>query len=136
MIEFHPVTSNDMHFLYDLLEERETITNISHHSMPTWEQHLEYWNKNLGEFREVYVIVEDGKQKGYIYVTVRNEVGIFIKSEFKSQGIGSQALNEIMKKNKGKRLLANVNPKNSNSIDFFTKHGFKHVQNTYECISE
>ena len=69
---------------------------------------------------------------GSIYLTSQNEIGIFIKKSFQNRQIGDTALREIIKKNPKKRYLANVNPKNKKSIQFFKNHGFKLIQYTFE----
>ncbi len=123
-----------MGFLYDLLQERTPEMNISHKKMPSWEGHIAFWDKC--DYKEAYVIMEYQKQFGLIYLTKKNEVGIFIKQDSRFQGIGSKALHILLDKHKGKRILANLSPKNEDSRDFFLKHGFKHIQNTYECVME
>ena len=59
-------------------------------------------------------------------------IGIFIKSDFHGQGIASQAINILMKKHPRSRYLANVNPKNKKSIQFFKNQKFNLIQHTYE----
>jgi L-amino acid N-acyltransferase YncA len=46
--------------------------------------------------------------------------------------IGTTALNILIKKNRRKRYLANINPKNKKSISFFKKNGFELIQHTFE----
>ena len=42
------------------------------------------------------------------------------------------ALNEFLKKTGKKRFLANINPTNYKSIQFFGKNGFSHIISTYQ----
>jgi len=132
MIDLEPVTYKDMEFLYDLLEERTSRMNISHHKMPSWDDHIKFWD--TCQYKEAYIITYYNRPRGMAYMTRKNEIGIFIKKEYKFQGIGTKALLMMLSKNKGKRILANVNPRNGDSIDFFEKMGFKHIQNTYEYV--
>ena len=46
-------------------------------------------------------------------------------------GLMKGNLQANMEKNGKKRYLANINPTNYKSIQFFGKHGFLHIQNTY-----
>ena len=78
------------------------------------------------------MIVCDASKVGSIYITSQNEIGIFIKKSSQDKQIGSIALKKLMEKNKKKRYLANVNPKNKKSIGFFKKYGFRLIQYTYE----
>ena len=124
-----PVTIDDAKFLFDLLKQREGIVNISHKSLPTWEEHVEFIKNNT--YQSWDIIWVDNIRIGNIYLTDRDEIGIFLDKESQSNGYGSIAINEFMKKNGKKRYLANINPTNYKSIQFFGKHGFVHIQNTY-----
>jgi len=124
-----PVTIDDAKFLFDLLKQREGIVNISHKSLPTWEEHVEFIKNNT--YQSWDIIWVDNVRIGNIYLTDRDEIGIFLDKKFQSNGYGSIAINEFMKKNGKKRYLANISPTNYKSIQFFGKHGFTHIQNTY-----
>ena len=124
-----PVTIDDAKFLFDLLKQRQGIVNISHKSLPTWEEHIEYIKNNT--YQSWDIIWVDNVRIGDIYLTDRDEIGIFLDKKSQSNGYGSIAINEFMKKNGKKRYLANINPTNYKSIQFFGKHGFIHIQNTY-----
>jgi len=124
-----PVTIDDAKFLFDLLKQRQGIVNISHKSLPTWEEHVEFIKNNT--YQSWDIIWVDNVRIGNIYLTDRDEIGIFLDKKSQSNGYGSIAINEFMKKNGKKRYLANINPTNYKSIQFFGKHGFIHIQNTY-----
>ena len=128
-MELKPVTIDDAEFLFDLLKQREGIVNISHKSLPTWEEHVKYIKNNTYQSWEIIWV--DNARIGDIYLTDRDEIGIFLDKKFQSNGYGSIAITEFMKKNGKKRYLANINPTNYKSIQFFGKHGFVHIQNTY-----
>ena len=124
-----PVTIDDAKFLFDLLKQREGIVNISHKSLPTWEEHVEFIKNNTYQSWDIIWI--DNVRIGNIYLTDRDELGIFLDKKSQSNGYGSIAITEFMKKNGKKRYLANINPTNYKSIQFFGKQGFVHIQNTY-----
>ena len=128
-MELKPVTVDDAEFLFDLLKQREGTVNISHKSLPDWEEHLQYVKKH--DYQSWDIIWVENTRIGNIYLTKNNEIGIFIDKKLQFHGYGSKALEEFMKKNGKKRYLANVNPTNYKSIQFFGKHGFIHIQNTY-----
>ena len=126
-IKFKTVNESDAEFLYDLLKEREGHVNISHKSLPEWDEHLQFIKSE--PYLKWEIILSQNKQVGNIYLTNRNEIGIFIKKEFQYKGIGSAALKQFMKKSGQKRFLANINPTNYKSIQFFGKNGFSdHLQ--------
>ena len=128
-MELKPVTVDDAEFLFDLLKQREGTVNISHKSLPDWEEHLQYVKKH--DYQSWDIIWVENTRIGNIYLTKNNEIGIFIDKKLQFHGYGSKALEEFMKKNGKKRYLANINPTNYKSIQFFGKHGFTHIQNTY-----
>ena len=128
-MELKPVTADDAEFLFDLLKQREGTVNISHKSLPDWEEHIQYVKKH--DYQSWDIIWVENTRIGNIYLTKNNEIGIFIDKKLQFHGYGSKALEEFMKKNGKKRYLANVKPTNYKSIQFFGKHGFIHIQNTY-----
>ena len=128
-MELKPVTVDDAEFLIDLLKQREGTVNISHKSLPDWEEHLQYVKKH--DYQSWDIIWVENTRIGNIYLTKNDEIGIFIDKKLQFHGYGSKALEEFMKKNGKKRYLANINPTNYKSIQFFGKHGFTHIQNTY-----
>ena len=69
---------------------------------------------------------------GSIYLSKNDEIGIFLKKRYHNMGIANKALELLVEKNPQERYLANVNPKNSNSIKFFKKNNFKLIQYTFE----
>jgi RimJ/RimL family protein N-acetyltransferase len=119
----------DCRFLYTLLEQRDPSVNISHKEMPSYEQHVAFIASHPYPFHKIIWFL--GRRVGVIYVTSHDEVGIQIEETELHKGFGSQALRLIMEKYPGRRLLANINPKNEPSKKFFEGHGFTYIQNTY-----
>ena len=124
------VSKSDYRFLYNLLKERDPSANISHKKMPTYHEHVLFVSSK--PYLKWYVILYDTNKAGSIYVTSQNEIGIFIKKSFQDKQIGSIVLKKLIQKNPKKRYLANVSPKNKNSINFFKKNKFKLIQYTFE----
>jgi len=129
-IKLKSISSSDHKFLFDLLEERDSKINISHKRMPTWEEHVKFIKSK--PYSKWYVIQNKDEKIGSILLTIENEVGIFIKNDIQHKGIGSFALQLLIQKNPHLRYLANINPKNNKSIEFFKKNNFKLIQYTYE----
>ena len=130
LIKLKRVSKSDYRFLYNLLLERDSHQNISHKKMPTYNQHVSFVSSK--PYSKWYVILYGVDKAGSIYLTSQNEIGIFIKKSFQNLQIGNIVLREIIKKNPKKRYLANINPKNKKSIQFFKNHGFKLIQYTFE----
>jgi len=128
--ELKQVTPDDYRFLFDLLLERTREQSISHRTMPPFLEHVSFWNNQ--PYKEAYIITEDSYARGLIYLTERDEVGIFISKAYTQLGLGAFAFRALKEKHPLKRFLANINPLNQGSIDFFTRQGFVRIQNTYE----
>lgn len=125
-MKFRKVTIKDAEFLYRLLKERPAEVNISHIQMPTFANHCRFI---MSKPYKAWYIIHDKKDVGSIYVSMLNEIGIFILQEFQRQGYAEKAIKKMTKKHSN--LLANINPANEKSINLFKKLGFKHIQNTY-----
>ena len=129
-ISLKSVTNSDVKFLFDLLKERDPRVNISHKKMPTYSQHTKFINSK--PYSKWYIILKSKQKIGSIYLSKNDEIGIFLSKKFQGKNVGNFALNELMKKNPRKRFLANVNPKNKKSIQFFKNNNFKLIQYTFE----
>jgi RimJ/RimL family protein N-acetyltransferase len=133
-ITLKSVTKADCRFLFEILKERDPKANISHRKMPTYEEHVKFVMSK--PYSKWYVIKSEKDNIGSVYLTINNEVGIFIKKDFQKKGIGKKALKAAMDLNPRSRYLANVSPRNLGSIRFFKDNGFILVQYTYELIKD
>ena len=130
LIKLRLVSRLDYRFLYNLLKERDPLANISHKKMPSYHEHVLFVSSK--PYSKWYVILYGANKVGAIYITTQNEIGIFIKKSFQDKQIGSVVLKKLIQKNPKKRYLANVSPKNKNSINFFKKNKFRLIQYTFE----
>ena len=128
------VNLSDAKFLYELLKSRDDIVNISHKKMPSFSEHKLFILSN--PYSKWYIVNSGRKKIGSVYLSKQNEIGIFLKHEFRGMGLGKIILDLIIKQNPRDRYLANVNPKNKNSQFFFKTNGFKMIQYTYELVSK
>lgn len=133
-VNLKKVDKSDFKFLYELLAQRNPKTNISHShmKMPTYEQHVKFAKSR--PYSKWCIIKFQNKKVGSISLTKKNEIGIFLIRNVIGKGIGTEALKLFMKMVSKPRYLANINPKNFESINFFKKNGFKLIQHTYEYI--
>ena len=129
-LELKSVTKSDVRFLYTQLKERDSKINISHKKMPSYSEHTKFVLSK--PYSKWYIIYYKNRKVGNVYLSKMNEIGIFILKTIKVKGLGSLVLEQVLKKNPKTRYLANVNPKNVKSAEFFKKNGFKLIQHTYE----
>jgi RimJ/RimL family protein N-acetyltransferase len=133
LTKLRPVHDSDHRFLFVLLKERDPKANISHKKMPSYSEHVKFVKSK--PYSKWYVIEYNNKKAGSIYLSKNNEIGIFIKKNLQDKHIGSVALQQLIDKNPRDRYLANVNPQNPKSIEFFKKNSFKLIQYTFELES-
>ena len=129
-LELKSVTKTDVRFLYNQLKERDPKINISHKRMPSYSEHTRFVLSK--PYSKWYIIYYKNRKVGNVYLRKMNEIGIFILKTIKVKGLGSLVLEQVLKKNPKTRYLANVNPNNIKSAQFFKKNGFKLIQHTYE----
>jgi RimJ/RimL family protein N-acetyltransferase len=114
---------------YQLLDEREPKQNISHREMPTWQQHCNYIGSR--PHAAWYWFTSPGDiPAGCVYLSKQREIGIGVLKAHRGQGLGKQAVQELMCMHPG-RVLANINPANTQSARLFHSIGFKLIQVTY-----
>ena len=121
-------------FLWKMLQDRDSIINISHANMPTWNEHCDFIKSK--PYRDWLIIEHEGKLIGQIYLTHLNEIGIHIISEERGHSFGSQAVHKLISFYGTGRYLANIAPANVASQDFFRSLGFKLIQYTFEFTME
>lgn len=124
---------NAAEVLFELLKERDGAAdvNISHNGiMPDWRHHCRFVKSK--PYRVWFLIMtEDEKPAGSIYLSKRDEIGIFLFKRFQGRGLGAPAVKELMERTPRKQYFANINSRNERSIAFFEALGFNHIQNTY-----
>ena len=98
--------------------------------MPSYSEHTRFVLSK--PYSKWYIIYYKNRKVGNVYLSKMNEIGIFILKTIKVKGLGSLVLEQVLKKNPKTRYLANVNPNNIKSAEFFKKNGFKLIQHTYE----
>ena len=137
MVYLREISCFDYDFLYDILLEREPYMNISHKNVPSFETHVKFWESSPYEYSAIIVhkdIKKEAKENvGYIYLTKRSEIGIFVRNVFRKRGYGREALKLLLNKfsSRNRKFLANIAPKNFVSKNFFKSAGFSELQDTY-----
>ena len=117
--------------LYRLLAERTPEVNISHQETPSWDEHCVFVASR--PYAAWYLIENEGDLVGAVYLTRKDEIGIFIFFDHQGCGHGRRAVLALMGHHPRERYLANINPANGRSIAFFYSLGFRHIQKeTYE----
>lgn len=119
-------------FLYRLLEIRlgEPGINISHRKMPVMEEHVRFVASH--PYEAWYLIKSKGINVGAVYLSKRDEIGIYVLKEHRNAGLATRAIQLLMFDHPRPRYFANINPDNEVSVAFFRGLGFHLIQHTYE----
>ena len=133
-LKLKPVTKNDVLFLYDLLKTRESLANISHKKMPSYDEHVNFILSN--PYPIWYIIEYEGKKIGSVYLSKQDEIGISLVDNSLYDKIGKSVIKLLIKNNPRKRYLAKVSPQNKKLQNFFVNNGFIGLEYTYEIIVE
>ena len=128
------VTENDALFLYDLLKSRDSLANISHKKMPSYDEHVNFILSN--PYTIWYIIEYEGKKIGSVYLSKQDEIGISLVDNLLYNKIGKSVIKLLIKNNPRKRYLAKVSPQNKKLQNFFVNNGFTGLEYTYEMIIE
>jgi len=128
-LKLKPVKKKDYTFLYELLANRDPNENISHKTMPTWEEHVKF-NNNKPYYIDRIIYLND-KPLGRLYVTSTSRIGIRIKNRSFKKII----IEEILKTYNPCKHFINVSPKDKVFKKILKKYKYKKIQETYENIS-
>ena len=129
-ISLKHVSKLDYNFLYDLLEERNSISNISHKKMPTFKNHLKFVSSK--PYKKWYIIKMSTNSIGSIYLSYQNEIGFFLKKEYDDAKIANFIIKLFMKKNPLDEYFVNISPRNTKLIKFYKDLGFSLLQKTFK----
>lgn len=143
------IRTGALEFLYQMLEERDPVINISHQAMPSFEAHRQFVTRR--PYRCWYIIKrhaeghEGDAWLGHVYATHANEIGVFLRAPHRGNGFGPEAVRRLMAMHKPTlgspeqrtiRWLANIAPGNARSHQVFQKLGFRKIQETYALEEE
>lgn len=117
--------------LYRLLAARPKRMNISHKCLPSFFDHCRFIRSK--PYKEWYLLKKKDSFIGSIYLSLSNEIGIFLFQEFCGKELEEDTLQIFIAKRHRLRLLANVSPRNKGYVRLFQKLGFRHIQNSY-CL--
>lgn len=141
----HDLLPGGLEFLYELMKERDPEINISHSTLPTWEEHCAYVHRR--PLRAWYLIevelpgVLERTRIGFVSATWLNEIGIVLLKRWRFMGYGKAIIRRFLESlpplpaevgvRRG-RWIANVAPGNQASHALFQSLGGKAIQVTYE----
>lgn len=143
------IRAQALEFLYELIKERDPEINISHSTLPSFEQHRQFMTRKPFRFWYLIERAQNGHEPpawlGYISATHRNEIGIVLRRQYRGNGFGPEAV-ELLRKmhrplaaepsERNGNWLANIAPSNAHSRHMFEKLGFSKIQETFALNEE
>ena len=129
-IRLKQISKLDYDFLYDLLEERNPISNISHKKMPSFQSHIKFVLSK--PYKKWYVVKMSNNSIGSIYLSYQNEIGFFLKKEHADVKLAKFVIKLFMEKNPLNEYFVNISPRNTKLIKFYKNLGFSLLQKTFK----
>ncbi|WP_429950859.1 GNAT family N-acetyltransferase [Enterococcus sp. AZ101] len=99
-----------------------------------------YWQKNLSSVKEqlpqadLYTYSESDQISAFLGMTGTYIAGIFVKNDYRGQGIGSKLLTEA--KCSTTSLSLCVYAKNKQALHFYQRQGFQKVHEQFDSTGE
>tara|TARA_X000000950_G_C13918380_1_gene662085 strand:- start:2890 stop:3351 length:462 start_codon:yes stop_codon:yes gene_type:complete len=133
------ISKSHIDILFKLLKKRKAFTNISHHKVPSYEQHKRFVNSE--PYRYWFLIRNNNSYKGSTLITKNNEISIKLLKH--DNIIFSEIIGLIMKNIKPLKeipsirngnFIFNVSPKNKEVIKTLNNIKCQKIQETYKII--
>lgn len=120
-LNLRPVERSDYGFLYELLEKRPTQYNITHKWIPLYEQHVDFLESQ--PYSEHYIVEEDGKRIGQLYIRDNQFVGIHT--------LDNDEEKVLQMLDKDKDYQFEVSPRNKHFQAILKRNGYRLLHETY-----
>ena len=120
--------SKDFPFIYELIEKfLKMDLSVTFLEMPSFEN---FFKNKIERF-----VITDGEiLYGFVQILENNEIGYFLDEKYRKKGMGSEAVQLLMKSNPRKRYFATINDKNESSKKLVINLGFKPKATIFEKI--
>jgi RimJ/RimL family protein N-acetyltransferase len=120
--------TDDHHFIYELIKDfLKMDLSVTFLKMPSFD---EFFKNNIERF-----VISDGKiSYGFVQILENNEVGYFLDKIYRSKGLGTEAVEILMKIKPRDRYFATINDRNESSKKLVRKLGFIPKATIYEKI--
>ena len=123
MIKLNPCTPDDYKFVYSLVENMfKTNLNVTYLKLENFD---EFVSRAFSEDDIHYIILNEKEEKmGHIHIMSNNEIGYAIIKKFQNKGIGTEAVQKIIKLHPRERYFLTIHNQNKASIRIAEKNGF------------
>ena len=148
-ITLNPISLNNVNYLYQLLQERDSSITITQKNLPTTIEHkmfiknqIKSINGNKNEILKMkqdpydgwYIIRSENLDLGSIWIEENGNIGLQIQKQYQNLGIGVIAFKKIQILHEKKIYKTTVSHQNQNSIKFCEKMGFELKEKTSDRI--
>jgi|SaaInlStandDraft_2_1057019.scaffolds.fasta_scaffold53343_3 RimJ/RimL family protein N-acetyltransferase len=134
MIKLNPCTPDDYKFVYSLVENMfKTNLNVTYLKLENFD---EFVSRAFSEDDIHYIILNEKEEKmGHIHIMSNNEIGYAIIKKFQNKGIGTEAVQKIIKLHPRERYFLTIHNQNKASIRIAEKNGFNAKGTIFEKIN-
>ncbi len=127
------VKKPDHAFLYELLQQRDPLGNISHKLLPTFEEHVSFIRSK--PYSKWFLITKNNTRIGSAYITKSDELAIHLLLKNDNNKLKKQVLKLLIASCPRKRYLYNVGHQNTKLAKFLQEENFELIQFTYELVN-
>ena len=137
MITVRRSTPEDVHFLFDWRNEKETRQNALNSKEIRWEDHCRWFEQKASDpLCLIFIVMVDDVPAGQVRFELEDTCGskiawvhINLGANFRNKGYGTQGLKittaQFMKEIKPDKVMAYIKENNMPSLRSFEKAGFK-----------
>lgn len=145
MVYLRKATEKDVGILYEWVNDKETRQNSFDTHIITYEEHLNWFNKMMGDSEQIqYILMDNNIPCGQIRLSIMEdmaEISYSISAKYRGIGYGKEIIRLIKERvrmdyPKINKLVAKVKPSNVASLCCFEKNGFekKYLQLEFDLI--
>lgn len=134
VIKLNPCTPDDYKFVYSLVENMfKTNLNVTYLKLENFD---EFVARAFSEDDIHYIILNEKEEKmGHIHIMSNNEIGYAIIKKFQNKGIGTEAVQKIIKLHPREQYFLTIHNQNKASIRIAEKNGFNVKGTIFEKIN-
>jgi len=143
-VKIRLVSADDIPILYEMLREFREIPNACIHQrpLPSFEESKKYVTKYLyqnedHELDRWYIVTDSrGTTLGSVNITKKNYINYQILIPFQEKGLGTRAVELLIKENPRERYFASIHQKNEKSQNLSKRLGFKPKALIFEKVMD
>jgi len=131
--ELREMEKVDQKFIYKIIKDfLKSDLSVTFLKMPNYKEFEKNYFSN--DYKRYMIIDSNNKKMGFVVITKDNEIGYFLSKKYQGEGIGVEAVKQLMQLNPRERYFATIHNKNNRSANLVKKLGFSPKATIYEKL--